>query len=108
MTHIQMACYALIASAFILAGLLLVQLQQQAMLTQQAQAEMVINRTNYTLMTTRTKTDEEALFVINNITNRLLIYTTNAGRRQINLVGNQDLLQLFQTGGGGGGGGTTR
>lgn len=105
MTNLQMACYGLIASAFILAGLLLVQLQHQAMLTQQVQAEMVVNRTNYTMMTTQTRADEEALFIINNVTNRLLIYTTDVSSSRMNMVGNQDLLQLF---GGGGGAGRPR
>ena len=107
MSNIQMACYMLIGSAFILAGLLLVQLQGH--ITQSAQAELVISRQNFTVMTSPTKNDEEALFVLNNTTNRLLIYTTElrGNRGTLNLVANADMARLFQgqAGGEGGGGG---
>lgn len=97
MNNIQIACYSLIASGFFLAGLLLVQLQ--GYLAQSAQAEMVISRQNFTVMTARTKSDEEAVFVLNNATNRLLIYTAEVraeGRGRLELVGNEDISRLFE------------
>ena len=99
MNNIQVACYALIAAAFILAGLLLVQLQGR--MIQNAKAEMVIGRQNFTVLTTRTKNDEEAVFVLNNTTDRLLVYRADIGRKRLELVGNEDVGRLFGVGGGG-------
>ena len=99
MNSIQTACYGLMASAFFLVGVLLVQLQGRVTAT--AEADMVLARQNFTVMTTRTKNDEEALFVLNNTTNRLLIYTAQVGRRTLTLVGSEDMGLLFGSGDGG-------
>ena len=111
----QIACTSLIASAFVLGGLLAVSLQNHI---PTAEATMVLNRDNYTMMTAQTKSDEEALFVIDSLNERLLIYvTTLTGTRgKLELLQSKDLSQLFtgtptSTGGGGGrpgGGGYSR
>ena len=100
MNRIETACYGLIASAFILAGLLIVQLSATP---NTAEASLVISRDNFTLLTAKTKNGEESLFIINNITSRLLIYSLDMGRESMELVGGADLKTLF-TGGSGGDG----
>ena len=100
MTRIQTACYALLASAFVLSGMLLVQLPS---MSNTAEASLVISRNNFTLLTAKTRSNEESLFVINNATDRLLIYTLDLARKRIELAGTADLAELFQRGGGGAG-----
>jgi len=89
MNKLQLACYSLMASAFVLAGLLAVNLPNHL---PQAQGAMVIRSNDYTFMTTRTDQNEEALFVIDSINERLLIYRTeiigNSGR--VRLAASED------------------
>lgn len=101
MTRIQLACYCLIASAFLLGGLLVVQLGDVT--AQRADAEMVIARDNFTLLTASTRDDEEALFLLDNVTGRLLIYRLNLPQNQLELAGGADVTQLFRGGATGGG-----
>jgi len=92
MSRIQLACYSLVASAFILAGLLVAQHDQQ-----KASGAMVIDREDFALMTTQTRPNEEALFVIDNSTGYLLIYRVGSGQVQLAWAGN---LNRFFGGGG--------
>jgi len=108
MKRTEMACYALLASAFALGGLLFVQLAQRGGFEQQAQAEMAITRNNLTILTAQTKNDEEALFVLENFSQRLLIFTVDLAKRRLELAYDPiPLNELFENGarGGGGGGG---
>jgi len=108
MTRIETACFGLIASAFLLAGMLLLQVSS---MPNTAEASLVISRNNFTLLTAKTRSNEESLFVINNSTDRLLIYKLDLARKRIELSGSADLADLFQRGGGGGdddGGGRRR
>lgn len=93
MDHVRLACYALIASAFVLAGLLFVTLDGRFEST--AEAEMVIARDNFTLLTATTRGGEESLFVLDNTSGRLLIYTLDLGRQQLNLGENINLTEVF-------------
>ncbi len=95
MKRIETACYGLIASAFILAGLLIMQIGN---MPNTAEAGLVITRENFTLLTARTRSGEESLFVINNNNNRLLIYALNLTGNRIELVGGADLGSLFNGG----------
>jgi len=95
MNRIQIACYGLMASAFVLAGLLVSALPR---LENQAQAQLVVNRDNITLMTARSRLNEQALFVIENNSQRLLIYTLDIGRRRLNLAQGLDLATAFASG----------
>ncbi len=99
MTRIETSCFALIASAFILAGLLIVQVGSTP---NTAEASMVITRENFTLLTARTRSNEESLFIINNNTSKLMIYTLDLARNRIELSGGANLADLFSGGGGGG------
>lgn len=108
MNRIQLACYGLIASAFALAGLLMMSLQSGG--GNPAMAEMVIARDDFGLMTAQTRSGGESLFVLDNASGRLLIYNLDVNDKQLQLVGNVDLIPLFaqagnvQPGRGGGAG----
>jgi len=100
MSRIQLACVSLIASAFVLAGLLVVQMGSR--LSNPAHAELVITRDDFTLMTAQTRRDEEALFVLDNVSGQLLVYRTSLPpRSRLELVGIQSMPQLFGRSGGG-------
>ena len=77
------------ASAFVLAGLLLVVIGVRGDLEPQARAEVVVARENLTMMTTRSSSDAEAVFVMDNDNDRLLIYT-------MRLRGNRGRLELSE------------
>ena len=94
MTHIETACYALIASAFVLGGILVFSLGAQS--GNQAYGDLVIARDNFSLMTTRTSNEEEALFVLDNTSGRLYVYTLDVGRKRLELAGGEDLTRVFQ------------
>ena len=100
MSRIQLACYGLIGSAFVLAALLVVQMESKRVLPE-ASADQVISRGNLTIMTARTSAQDESLFVLDNSSQRLLIYQTKlAGRGgKIDFVDNISLKQLFASGG---------
>jgi hypothetical protein len=107
MKRTELACYALIASAFALGGLLLVQLANRGGFEQQAQAEMAVSRNNITVLTAKTRNAEEALFVLENFSQRMLIFTVDLTKRRLELAYDPiSLDDLFggRAGGGGGGG----
>ncbi|QDU71978.1 hypothetical protein [Mucisphaera calidilacus] len=91
----RLACYFLIASGFVLSGFLLTQARDYV--DNPAQAAMVINRDNLTLMTAKTRNGEESLFVLDNQNARLFVYRVDINRNQMNLVGLQDLNEIFST-----------
>lgn len=109
MTRIQMACWALVASAFVLGAILVAELGS---VSNQAKANMVIDRDNFSLMTARTANGVDSLFVLDNTHGELLIYNMNVPNNRLDLVGSVNLNQAFgaggigaQQGGGGQGGG---
>ena len=101
MNRTELACCCLAASAAVLAGLVLTQMNT---LAAPAEAALVINRDNLTLMTAQTRSSEDGLFILDNRSQRLLVYTTDAARKRLNLVGNLNLVEAFENAFGGGGG----
>ncbi len=99
MSRIQLACYGLIGSAFVLAALLVVQMESKRVLPE-ASADQVISRANLTIMTARTSTQDESLFVLDNATQRLLIYQTKlqGAKGRIEFIDNISLKQMFAGG----------
>lgn len=93
MNRTQTACYALIASAFILAGLLIFQLGTQHQ--NEANAGMVIAEGSFSIMTARTRTDEESLFVLENNSGILLVYRLELSKREITPVGFLNVAREF-------------
>ena len=105
MNRTQMASYSLLASAFVLTGLLIVKMQGVDFLPK-AHADQVVTKANITAMTARSRNDEEALFILDNVSQKLLIYKIRlvgrAGR--IELARSLDLANAFGNKGGKGGG----
>jgi hypothetical protein len=100
MNRIQLACFALLGSAFVLGGILISRLPAG----QPAYAEEVVSRENITAMTAQTREDEESLFVIDNASQQLMIYRLDVNRKRF--VGPVRLnLSNAQAPGAGGGAG---
>lgn len=99
MNRIQTACYMLMASAFVMTGLLLVQVGSR--LTPEAHAEMVIRGGGITIMTGRTRTGEESLFMLDDVSQQLLVYTADPSRKRMNRDAVLDLTKEFRTATGG-------
>ena len=93
MTRHHLACYALTASAALLAGVLLVQLVQQGAVGSRAEASMVIAEPSFTVMTARTRANEDSLFALDNRQGTLMVYTLGArGELQIATVVDIDAI----------------
>ncbi len=95
MNRVHLACCCFIASAFVLTGLLVF---STGRILPEAKGEMVLAKGNLTFLTARTANNEEALFVLDNVTQRLLIYTTELSGRQgiLQLKENRPLPQMFK------------
>lgn len=97
MKRTELAGYGLMASAFLLAGLLIVQLSGSGSLTPTAQAEMALTHGNLTVMTAQTKSNEEALFVMDNINQELHIFTLDIGKQRLRRNTTKRLDRIFGT-----------
>lgn len=93
MNKTQNACYALIASAFVLAGLLIFQLGSQH--ANEANAGMVITEGSFSLMTAQTRGNEEALFVLENSSAILLVYRLELSKEELIPVGFLNIASWF-------------
>ncbi len=103
--QIKLAGLGLIASACALAAALFINLHEKQLLPS-AQAEMVlVTPNNLSFLTTKTQTNEESLFVIDNINHKLLIYKLDPGRKRLNLAASEDLKRIFEIRVGAAGGG---
>ena len=97
LSQTHLVCYGLIASACLLTAALVVQMDDKQILPT-AQAELVLNADNLTFLTTQTQPNEEALFVLDNVNEKLLIYSLDVARKRLELVGSEDLKTLFAGG----------
>ncbi|HAI14123.1 MAG TPA: hypothetical protein DCM28_20625 [Phycisphaerales bacterium] len=95
MNRSTLACYALLASAFVLSAILFVQMQSKSILSE-ANASMVVNDAPVSAMTLRARNNDEVLCVLENNSQRLLIYNTDVARKQLRIVQNIDLGQYFR------------
>jgi hypothetical protein len=107
MNRIQFACYCLIASAFVLGGLLLVTAQQRL---PTAEAALVVHRDTFTMLTSQARQGDDALFVLDSVNEKLLIYSIRLSgtRGRMSLVQVADLGSFFASLGDGGGKGLPR
>ena len=97
MQRIWIARYCLLASAFVLGGLVLTAVHQRGGLEQSAHGDLVVAKDGLTLMTAQTRKDEEAVFVLDSVNEQLLIYTLDlkgTGGR-LELRQQRDLVKLF-------------
>ena len=107
MNRTQTACFALIGSAFVLAAILIVQVDRKSQ-SNTAQADgQVIAQPAFTMMTARTRGGagqggDESLFVLDNNSGVLIVYNPNIGRKQLQPVTAIRMTDVFGGGGGGG------
>lgn len=94
MNRTHTACYFLIASAMVLSGLLIVEIGRKTP-ANEANAELVIARDNFTILTAETRSDEESLFVLDNTTGTLLIYRLDISSRELELANGLPLDEVF-------------
>jgi len=94
MTRIQTACYCLLASAFVLMGVLIVQMDRTSA-PNEAKADQVIAQAQFSLMTARTRGEEESLFVLDNRAGALVVYKPNVAREQLEVVTVIPMSDLF-------------
>lgn len=92
MNKLQLACYSLTASAFVLAGLLVVALQNHL---PQAHAGLVTQKDDYAFLTATTRSGEDSLFILDSRNQRLMVYTLDVGKKRIDLARTEDLNQIF-------------
>ena len=78
MDRTKLACFSLLASAFVLAALLIVRLPA---ILPVAQATMVDDQDRFTVMTVQTRATQESLFVIDQANEKLLVYDLDATPR---------------------------
>lgn len=100
MNRTQTACFALLASAFLLAGVLIVRIDQKSADNQAMAAGQVISQPSFTLMTAQTRgaqgNEEESLFILDNNNDRLLVYAPNIGRKQLEPIVGVKVSNLFR------------
>ncbi|WP_432797737.1 hypothetical protein [Poriferisphaera sp. WC338] len=101
MKRIQIASYVLLASAFVMAALLVSTLDKDIAINSTAEAQYLISRDNFTLMTADIRSGEQGLFVLDNTKGKLLVYRTDVSRKQMVLADQLDLRRLFRGVGGG-------
>lgn len=101
MNRTQTACFALIASAFVLAAILIVRVDEKSAANSAMADGQVITQPAFTLMTARTRGDaedggEESLFVLDNNSGILVVYAPNVGRKQLEPVRAIRVNELFK------------
>ena len=91
---ISAAAAALMASAFVLAGLLVFLIGQRG-ISSRADAAVVIEKAGATFLTAETLDGEESLFVLDPVSQTLLVYELNLSTDSLELIGGQRLERLF-------------
>ena len=101
MKPVQAACFALLASAFVLAAILIVGIDQKSQdNTVNANGQNIVDN-NFQLMTAQTRGVEESLFVLSG--NVIVVYTPDVGQQELEPKAVIRMADLFGGGGGGGG-----
>lgn len=99
MNSIQTACFCLIASAFVLAAILIVRVDAQSAPNAANASGQVIAQPAFTMMTARTRGSqedgEESLFILDNNAGVLVVYAPNIGREQIEPVQGIKMSDIF-------------
>ena len=107
MNRIQLAQYSLIASAFVIAALIIFQASQQA--DNQAYGAMVFSGDVVTMLTAAQDEDNEIIYTLDNRQQILTVHALDINRGgAILLIGKLDLGQEFSTGSSAGGSSTRR
>lgn len=99
MNRTTSACYLMLASAFVLSALAL--LQASSLIENRAHAEMVVSKGTVTMVTTQFSGDSEILYVLDSSRSRLFAYVHDPSKRTIVLLDSVDISRAFAGGGGG-------
>ena len=98
MNRIQTACFCLLASAFVLSAILIVRIDDQAA-PNAAHADQVISQPAFTMMTARTRGDqndgEESLFILDNTSGVLVVYAPDVGNKQLKPIQGIKMSEIF-------------
>ena len=89
MDRTKLACFGLLASAFVLAALLIVRLPA---VLPAAQAHMVDDKDRFSIMTAQTRAGQESLFVIDELNEKLMVYDLDSGRGGAGVAGSLQLM----------------
>jgi len=95
MTRKTVACYVLIASAFVLGGLLTIEVADR--FEPKADASLVVNKDIFTVLTTEGIRGEEFLYMLDNKNERLLCYATDP-RGRIELYASLNVADWIKRG----------
>jgi len=96
MNRIHLAGYSLLASAFVLAAMLIVQIDRKGIsAVSEAEAGMVLSKGSVSMLTAETRSDEESVFIIENSSETMLIYLLDLQRKEMNLEVIVDLAAAF-------------
>lgn len=87
----EFACYLMIASAFVLGAILLEKADQRFALEPHANAEMVISKGLFTVMSTRGKSNEEYVYLLDTRSSMLICYQFSASKKRLDVVGQLDI-----------------
>jgi hypothetical protein len=88
--------YMLLASAFVLMAMIL--LQASRLIDDRAHAEMVVNKDSVTMITTRFQGDSEILYILDSRSGRLFAYMLNPNTQVIEPLSTMDLSREFSVG----------
>ena len=99
MNRIQTACFCLLASAFVLSAVLIVQIDQKSA-PNAAHADQVIAQPAFTMMTARTRggndgPGEESLFILDNNAGVLVVYAPDVSNKQLKPVTGIKMKDVF-------------
>ena len=93
MKPVQLACYLMMASAFVLGAVLLMQADRH--LQPQAHAEMVIDKGLFTVLSTPGNSNQEYTYVLNNRSSILVAYELTPSKN-LEVVGTLDVGKAIQ------------
>lgn len=95
MNRIQTACICLLASAFLLTGILVARLDSVTGQNAATADQVIAQPQSFSLMTARTRGEDESLFVLDSTSGKLVIYSPNVGQQRLEVVRAFDLTELF-------------
>ncbi len=95
MNRTQTACFALLASAFVLAAILVVQIDRKAEANAAHADGQNVLQTTFQMMTATTRNDDESLFILDNTKGVMVVYSANIGRKQLTPVTAIRMEEIF-------------
>ncbi len=101
MTRTELASYCLLASAFVLGAMLMIQVSRYV--ENEAQADMVTNARSVTVLSVKADNDRELLAVLDSRNEQLLGYMLDPNKREFRLMDALNVREILDRAGGAGG-----